>query len=184
MLLLTLDFPLYSCQFDDFGNLMSTKWDLPSLSAPEGADPSWAEWALCARNAVRAAQIPLWSQGLPPSDPTPGPSILASITELCPVLQSHHHFLFSQLPFLAQLFPSQAALYLQKLLPDLCCILRKLLFKLRKGSLTPLSGSWGSWLKVPSSSLPLSLRLYYWVIWSPHSAIKSWHHYITTSSLS
>lgn len=59
-----------------------------------------------ALNAVRAAQVLLSSQGLPPSYISPGPSIQASPKALYPVLQSHHHFLPSQLPFLAQLLPA------------------------------------------------------------------------------
>ena len=131
------------CQFDDSKGLVCIGCDLPSSLAREGVDTSWAKWAFRAPNAFRDAQILLCNQGLPPSDPSLGPSILASSMELCPVLQSQHRFWLANFPSWFRLHhPVQVASSLQQLLPYLCCILRKLLFK--QCSLTLFSGPQGS----------------------------------------
>lgn len=77
---------------------------------------------------------------------------------------------------------SPPASSLQKLIPDLCCSLRKLLFKLGKGSLPPFSGPLGSgWEFHP---LPFHCPWGFILLCHHHhSAIRSWHHYISTPLL-
>lgn len=147
VLLAALGFLLYFCQFDDSKNLASTGCDLPSSLAPEGADTSWATWALRALNAVRGTQMLVRSPGLPPSDPSAGPSIPASCAEP-PV------FLPRQLFFLAQLFPVPGCI----ITPEAAS--RPLLHP-EPLELSPSSlRAPGLRLRVLSSFFPLSLRLY------------------------
>ena len=149
--------------------------------APEEADTTWATWVLRALNAVRAAQILLCSQGLPPSDPSLGPCILASLRDLCPGLQSLTGTTISCFPN----FPFDSALSCPRLHhPCRSCFQTSAVswgsfFSNLERALSLHSQGLGLRLSVPSSSLPLSLRLYYCVTSSPF-----WRHYISTLLLS
>lgn len=137
-----------------------------------------------ALNAVRAAQVLLSSQGPPPSHLSPGPSIQASPKELYPVLQSYHDF-----------FGFPTSLLGSALSCSRLCHPSRSCFQASTASWESFLSSFGRALslhsqgpslrvRVLSSSLPLSFRLYYCVTSSLHFAIMSWHHYVTMAFLS
>lgn len=171
------------CQFANSKSLTSTECDWPPLSAPEKADTSWAMWAPCTE-CCQSCSGTTQQSGTTPFSPQPRPlhSGQSERAVSCP----------AKLP---RFFGFPTSLLGSALSCSRLCHPSRSCFQASTASWESFLSSFGRALslhsqgpslrvRVLSSSLPLSFRLYYCVTSSLHFAIMSWHHYVTMAFLS